>query len=182
MTDDSTSNPPRDTDVATFGGGCYWCVEAVFEQLDGVTDVQSGFMGGHVENPTYEQVCYTDTGHAEVVQVTYDPSVIDYGQLLYWFFKSHDPTQLNRQGADRGTQYRSVIFFHDDAQKQLAEQTKKRLMDEEVYAEPVVTEISEAGPFYVAKGEHQDFYRNNRNNGYCQAVIAPKLDKLGLRK
>jgi peptide-methionine (S)-S-oxide reductase len=168
--------------TATFGAGCYWCVEAVLEQLDGIEDVVSGFMGGHVENPTYEQVCYTDTGHAEVVQVTYDPTKIRYENLLYWFFKLHDPTQLNRQGADVGTQYRSVIFWHDEEQRRAAEAVKEKLTEEKVYDAPIVTEITEAGPFYEAKAEHQDFYRNNTNYGYCRAVIAPKLDKLGLQK
>lgn len=168
--------------IATFGAGCYWCVEAVLEQLDGVKDVVSGFMGGDVPDPSYEEVVSGRTGHAEVVQVSFDPEVISYDQLLGWFWKLHDPTTLNRQGADVGTQYRSAIFFHSEDQRLAAETSKKKVDDAGVFDDPIVTEITEAGPFYVAKGEHQDFYRNNKNYGYCRVVISPKLDKLGLEK
>ena len=181
---DNTMNPTDASgqQVATFGAGCYWCIEAILEQQEGVQAVTSGFMGGHIQNPSYEAVCSGTTGHAEVVHVQFDPSKISYQQLLYWFFKSHDPTTLNRQGADVGTQYRSAIFYHNAEQKELAEATIAKLTDETVYASPIVTEVTEASTFYEAKQEHQDFYRNNRAHGYCRAVIAPKLDKLGLQK
>ena len=168
------------TQLATFGAGCYWCVEAVLEQLDGVLDVTSGFMGGEVKNPTYKQVCSGTTGHAEVVQVTFDPATISYDALLAWFWKLHDPTTLNRQGADVGTQYRSAIFYHSDAQRAAAEASKKTAQAD--FAAPIVTEITAASTYYEADAGHQDYYRNNRSQGYCRAVIAPKLDKLGLEK
>ncbi len=175
-TDDSTSG----TQIATLGAGCYWCIEAVLEQLDGVQDVESGFMGGHVPNPTYDEVCRKTTGHAEVVQVRFDPEKISYEHLLAWFWKLHDPTTLNRQGADVGPQYRSAIFYHSEAQREAAEKSKAQHAGE--FADPIVTEITAASEFYTAPGEHQDFYRGNRTYGYCKAVIAPKLDKLGLEK
>jgi len=171
---------PDATSIATFGAGCYWCTEAVLEQLPGVLDVTSGFMGGKVANPSYEQVCSGTTGHAEVVQVKFDPAKISYDQLLDWFFKLHDPTTLNQQGADHGTQYRSVIFYHSDEQKRLAEASREKHKAD--FDAPIVTEISAAGPFYKAKGDHQDFYQNNKTYGYCQVVIKPKLEHLGLKK
>jgi peptide-methionine (S)-S-oxide reductase len=167
-------------EVATFGAGCYWCTEAVLEQVPGVLDVRSGFMGGHVANPSYEEACSGTTGHAEVVQVTFDPATVSYETLLDWFWRLHDPTTLDRQGADVGTQYRSVVFWHDDAQRAAAERSKKTA--QESFADPIVTEIAKAGPFYEAPPYHQDYYRQNASQGYCRAVIAPKLGKLGLKK
>ena len=168
------------TEMATFGAGCYWCVEAVLEQLDGVTDVTSGFMGGHVDNPTYKQICYEDTGHAEVVQVTFDSGKISYDDLLAWFWRLHDPTTLNRQGGDVGTQYRSAIFYHSDQQREQAEASMKTAQAD--FRDPIVTEITAADTYFEAEGDHQDFYRNNKSQRYCRAVIAPKLGKLGLEK
>lgn len=183
----SPTNPvpamPAKTETATFGAGCFWCVEAVLEQLPGVVDVTSGYMGGDVANPTYKQVCTGTTGHAEVVQVTYDPSKITYDTLLDWFFKLHDPTTLNRQGADQGTQYRSVIFFHGDAQREAAQQKKRALDASGKFHSPIVTEITAATTYYPAEEYHQDYYRANKTqNPYCRVVITPKLDKLGLEK
>ncbi len=166
--------------LATFGAGCFWCVEAVLEQLDGVLDVQSGYMGGSVADPSYEQVCTGTTGHAEVVHVRFDPSRIAYSTLLDWFWKLHDPTTLNQQGADHGTQYRSVVFAHDDEQRAAAESS--RVAAQARFRNPIVTEITPAGPFYAADPHHQDFYRGNKSYGYCRAVIVPKLEKLGLKR
>jgi len=170
---------PDPTTTATFGAGCYWCTEAVLEQLPGVLDVTSGFMGGKVPNPTYRQVCGGDTGHAEVVQVKFDPKKISYDQLLDWFWKLHDPTTLNAQGPDHGTQYRSVIFYHSDEQRRLAEAS--RTAHQKDFERPIVTEITAAGPFYKAELDHQDYYVNNKSQGYCQIVIKPKLQHLGLK-
>jgi len=166
------------TEVATFGAGCFWCVEAVLEQMDGVTAVSSGYMGGETLNPTYRDVCSGTTGHAEVVQVTFDPAVISYAQLLDWFWQLHDPTTLNRQGADAGTQYRSAIYFHSEAQRAAAEASKKSAQSG--FDDPIVTEITKASTYYVAEDSHQDYYRLNKEQGYCRAVIAPKLKKLDL--
>jgi len=168
------------TEVATFGAGCFWCVEAVLERVDGVVKVTSGYMGGSVKNPTYEDVCTGTTGHAEVVQVTFDPNRISYRKLLQIFWKLHDPTTLNRQGADVGTQYRSVIFYHSEAQREAAEASKRAANESGAFGSPIVTEITEAGTFYPAEDYHQDFYRLNPNHQYCRFVIVPKLDKLGL--
>ena len=165
-------------ELATLGAGCFWCVEAVLEQVEGVLDVRSGYMGGHVDDPSYEQVCSGQTGHAEVVEVRFDRSVLGFEQLLAWFWQLHDPTTLNRQGADVGTQYRSVLFFHDEEQRELAERSKEEAQLR--FRDPIVTEISPASTFYEAEGYHQDFYRSNRRHGYCRAVIAPKLDRLKL--
>jgi peptide-methionine (S)-S-oxide reductase len=173
---------PESGEIATFGAGCFWCVEAVLEQLDGVVSVTSGYMGGTVENPTYKQVCTGTTGHAEVVQVAYDPSRTSYGELLTWFWRLHDPTTLNRQGNDVGTQYRSAIFYHTEAQREAAEASKKALAEAGVFNDPIVTEITAAGRFYGAEDYHQDYYRQNRRQSYCRFVIAPKLGKLGLQK
>ncbi len=170
------------TEVATLGGGCFWCVEAVLEQLDGVLDVESGYMGGHVDNPTYQQVCSGRTGHAEVVQVKFDPTRITYAEILDYFWKSHDPTTLNRQGNDVGPQYRSAIFYHSEEQRITAEASKKALDESGAYRSPAVTEITAASTFYPAEGYHQDYYRNNKFQPYCQVVIVPKLEKLGLDK
>jgi peptide-methionine (S)-S-oxide reductase len=168
---------PQKTDLATFGGGCFWCVEAVFEQLEGVCDVVSGYAGGRTENPTYKEVCTGLTGHAEVCQIRYDPQKIRYAELLEVFFKTHDPTTLNRQGADVGTQYRSVVFYHDQQQKKLAERVKKELTDARAFRAPVVTQIDPLTKFYPAEDYHQDYFRNNPNQGYCRAVVGPKVSK-----
>jgi peptide-methionine (S)-S-oxide reductase len=165
MTDDHT--------LATLAGGCFWCLEAPFEELDGVDAVTSGYAGGHVENPTYEEVCSGSTGHAEVVQVAYDPDRIAYADLLAVFFALHDPTTKNRQGPDVGSQYRSAIFTHDDEQRQVAEATVDRLADE--YDDPIVTEIEPLETFYPAEDYHQDYYANNPERAYCQVQVRPKL-------
>jgi peptide-methionine (S)-S-oxide reductase len=163
---------------ATFGSGCFWCTEAVFERLNGVHSVVSGYSGGKIEDPAYEEVCNGTTGHAEVTQITYDPDVITFDELLEVFWKTHDPTTLNRQGNDVGPQYRSVIFYHDDEQKQLAEKYKEELDKSGAWDKPIVTEISPLINFYNAEDYHQDYYVNNPNQGYCTFVIAPKLEKL----
>lgn len=165
-------------ETATFGAGCFWCVEAVFERLEGVESVTAGYAGGTVPNPTYEQVCTGSTGHAEVAQIRYDPAKITYDQLLDLFWKSHDPTTLDRQGADVGTQYRSAIFYHDAEQKKAAEQSKARAAKH--FEAPVVTEIMPLKTFYPAENYHQDYYRNNPQAPYCLFVIRPKLKKLEL--
>lgn len=162
---------------ATFGSGCFWCTEAVFERVEGVHSVVSGYAGGIIENPTYEQVCTGTTGHAEVTQITYDPDIITYDELLQIFWRTHDPTTLNRQGNDVGTQYRSVIFYHDDEQKQLAEKYKEELNASGAWKDPIVTEIVPLTVFYKAEDYHQNYYENNPNQGYCSFVIAPKLEK-----
>ena len=163
---------------ATFGAGCFWCVEAVFEQLDGVVDVRSGYTGGTTEYPTYEDICTGKTGHAEVIQIDFDPSLISYENLLDIFWKSHDPTTLNRQGADTGTQYRSAIFYHTEKQKETADNSKENMEKSDLYFDSIVTEITLLTKFYVAENDHQDYYRINQNAPYCQLVIKPKLDKL----
>jgi peptide-methionine (S)-S-oxide reductase len=162
---------------ATFGSGCFWCTEAVFEELNGVHSVVSGYAGGHVQNPSYEEVCTGKTGHAEVTQITYDPNVISYDELLEVFWKTHDPTTLNRQGNDVGTQYRSAIFYHNDVQKNLAEKYKKELDASGAWDNPIVTEISPLKNYFPAEEYHQEYYANNPNQGYCAFVIAPKLEK-----
>lgn len=186
MTDPSpsTSRTPSETpaerSVATFGAGCFWCVEAVLQQVEGIHAVHSGYMGGHVEDPTYQQVCAGDTGHAEVVQVEFDPSKIGYRELLEWFWRLHDPTQVDGQGNDIGPQYRSAIFYHSEEQRAAAERSKAAAASR--FTEPIVTEITEAGTFWPAEAYHSDYYRQNKEQGYCRYVIAPKLDKLGLEK
>jgi peptide-methionine (S)-S-oxide reductase len=165
--------------IATFGGGCFWCTEAVMERLEGVLDVKSGYMGGSIENPTYEQVCQKNTGHVEVIQVSFDPDKITYDELLDVFWQVHDPTTIDRQGEDRGPQYRSVIFTHDPDQKNRAELSKRALDESGKLSNPVVTEIREAATFWLAEANHQDFYRNNPNFGYCRVVISPKMKKFG---
>ena len=163
---------------ATFGAGCYWCVEAVFQRLNGVSNVEPGFMGGRGKNPTYDQVVKGRTGHAEVVHLKYDPSVISYAKLLEVFWRFHDPTTLNRQGPDVGTQYRSVIFYHTKEQRETAAKLKKQLNRQNVFGAPVVTAIDEASEFYPTKQDHFDFFNNNPENRYCKAYIVPKLKKL----
>lgn len=163
---------------ATFGMGCFWCSEALFQRLNGVTNVRSGYEGGNVANPSYEDVCTGTTGHAEVIEVTYDPLKIKFDELLEVFWKSHDPTTLNRQGADVGTQYRSVIFYHSEEQKQIAEKYKKELNDTKAFPKPIVTEITKATPFYVAENYHQDYFNKNGSQPYCRMVILPKMEKL----
>jgi len=172
------SSPASDgLETATFGAGCFWCTEAVFEQLEGVRTVVSGYSGGHVANPSYKQVCTGLTGHAEVVQVTYDPKVISYEELLEVFWKTHDPTTPNRQGVDVGPQYRSVIFFHDDRQRRLAGHYRRKLDASKAFAAPIVTEISPFQAFYPAEPYHQEFYESNPRHRYCSRIIRPKLDK-----
>ena len=168
--------------VATLAAGCFWCVEAVLEQLDGVQKVVSGYMGGDTENPTYADVCTGTTGHAEVTQVTYDPEKVSFEKLLEQFWRLHDPTTLNRQGNDVGTQYRSAIFYHDEAQKEAAERSRIALQESGAFADPIVTEITPATTFYIAEDHHQAYYRTNRQQSYCQYVIRPKLSKLGLEE
>ncbi|MEJ2077104.1 MAG: peptide-methionine (S)-S-oxide reductase MsrA [Acidobacteriota bacterium] len=163
--------------VATLGGGCFWCLEAVFKELRGVIEVVSGYAGGSVKTPSYRDVCSGRTGHAEVVQITFDPGVISYRDLLRIFFSIHDPTTLNRQGADVGTQYRSVIFWHDEAQKQVAQETIRELSDEGVWRAPIVTQILPLEAFYRAEDYHQNYFDQNPNQPYCQVVVAPKLAK-----
>ncbi|MCB9916027.1 MAG: peptide-methionine (S)-S-oxide reductase MsrA [Planctomycetes bacterium] len=167
-------------ETATLAAGCFWCVEAVLQQVDGVQAVVSGFMGGRTAHPTYEDICRGDTNHAEVVQVEFDPDVLPYAELLEWFWRLHDPTTLNRQGADVGTQYRSAIFVHSPEQRAEAERSKAAADASGRFARPIVTEITDAGPFTAADLKHQDYYRRNREQAYCAIVIAPKLDKLGL--
>lgn len=172
-----TTNQSANLAKATFGTGCFWCTEALYESLDGVVSAVSGYEGGQKPNPTYNEVCTGKTGHAECVEVTYDPAKITFQELLEAFFRSHDPTSLNRQGADVGTQYRSVIFYHTDEQKYLAETAKAELDKAGAYDSPIVTEISPAETFYEAEAYHQSYFANNPNQGYCAFVIAPKLDK-----
>jgi peptide-methionine (S)-S-oxide reductase len=171
------STTSHKVDTATFGAGCFWCTEAQFQQLKGVEKVESGFSGGHVANPSYEQVCTGTTGHAEVCNIYYDPAVISFDELLAAFWTCHDPTQLNRQGNDVGTQYRSVIFYHNEEQKQKSEEYKKKLNAEHAWADPVVTEISPFVAFYEAEGYHQNYYNENGGQPYCHFVIGPKVDK-----
>lgn len=164
-------------ETATLGAGCFWCVEAVFQRLEGVEKVESGYSGGSTADPTYEEVCTGETGHAEVVQVTFDPAKLSYKELLEVFFRTHDPTTLNRQGADAGTQYRSVIFTHSDAQRRTAEQVKKETDAAKVWDDPIVTEISPFTGFYKAENYHQNYYNQNQYKPYCMMVINPKLSK-----
>jgi peptide-methionine (S)-S-oxide reductase len=163
--------------LATLGGGCFWCIDAVFSKLRGVVKAVSGYSGGHVENPDYQQVCTGETGHAECVQITFDPGVISYGELLEVFWKIHDPTTRNRQGNDVGTQYRSVIFYHDREQKTLAESYRDRLEAEHIWNRPIVTEIVAFEEFWPAESYHQDYFENNPSNTYCSLVVAPKIEK-----
>jgi peptide-methionine (S)-S-oxide reductase len=163
--------------TATLAGGCFWCLEAVFDEMKGVVSVESGYSNGHVSNPTYREVCNGDTGHAEVVQVKYDPSVISFHDLLNVFFAIHDPTTMNRQGADAGTQYRSAIFYHDDEQKKVAEELIKSLNAQKIWDKPIVTEVTKLDKFYIAEDYHQEYFARNTFQPYCQAVVAPKVSK-----
>jgi peptide-methionine (S)-S-oxide reductase len=164
-------------EVATLAGGCFWCLEAVFDELKGVESVESGYSGGHVPNPSYAQVCDDNTGHAEVVRVTFDPQVISYHDLLKVFFTIHDPTTLNRQGNDVGTQYRSAIFYHSPEQKATAEQVIQELTEAHLWDHPIVTEVTPFKQFYMAEDYHQEYFKNNPFQGYCRAIIAPKVAK-----
>lgn len=170
------SNPTL-LDTATVGGGCFWCTEAQYQLLDGVQSVTSGYSGGHIKNPAYREVCTGRTGHAEVVQVVYDTTKLSYAEILEAFFTSHDPTQLNRQGNDVGTQYRSVIFYHNEEQRKIAEEIKQQLNKSGAYSDPVVTEISPFTAFYKAEEDHQNYFNENGEQPYCQFVVAPKVEK-----
>ena len=165
-------------EIATLGGGCFWCIEAIFQRLQGVQKVESGYSGGARKNPTYDQVSSGGTGHAEVIQITFDPSVISYAELLNVFFHLHDPTTLNQQGADSGTQYRSVIFFHGPEQQKTADEVKKKIGESGLWKDPIVTEISPFTEFYPAEDYHQNYYNEHKDKPYCSIVIAPKIQKL----
>lgn len=173
----TSERPAGSLQTATFGNGCFWCTEALFQALEGVYNVRSGYMGGKVKNPTYKEVCSGLTGHAEVIQLEYDPAVITYPELLEVFWKTHDPTTLNRQGADEGTQYRSAVFYHNEEQRNLAEEYKQKLGVSGAFDDPIVTEITPAAVFYQAEDYHQNYYRLNGNAPYCSYVIKPKLEK-----
>ncbi|SFL56595.1 peptide-methionine (S)-S-oxide reductase [Halogranum rubrum] len=167
-----------DTELATVAGGCFWCIEAPFKELRGVESVTSGYCGGHVENPSYEAVCREETGHAEAVQIEYDPDELDYEDILAVFFTVHDPTTVDRQGPDVGSQYRSGVFYHDDEQKEAAEAFIEELEADGIYDDPIVTEVSPLETFYEAEGYHQDYFEKNPNSTYCTVNINPKLSKL----
>lgn len=169
--------PDRQTELATLGGGCFWCLEAVYEQLEGVTRVRSGYAGGHVDRPSYQAVCMGVTGHAEVVQVEFDPAVIGFKDILEVFFVIHDPTQLNRQGNDVGTQYRSVIFYHSEEQRETASAVIQALLADKVFSKPIVTELAPLDTFYPAEPHHAEYYRRNPGQPYCQVVVGPKVAK-----
>jgi peptide-methionine (S)-S-oxide reductase len=168
---------PPTGEVATLAGGCFWCLEAVYDELKGVLDVTSGYAGGHVVNPSYQQVCGGDTGHAEVVRIAFDPSRVSYREILEVFFTIHDPTTLNRQGADVGTQYRSAIYYHSDEQKRVAEEVMAEITASGIWKNPIVTELTPAPEFYPAEEYHQEYFARNPNQGYCQVVVAPKVAK-----
>jgi peptide-methionine (S)-S-oxide reductase len=163
--------------TATLAGGCFWCLEAVYDEIKGVHSVESGYAGGHMDNPTYREVCNGDTGHAEVVQVHFDPNVVSYHDLLNVFFAIHDPTTLNRQGADVGTQYRSAIFYHDEQQKKIAEELINDLNAQQIWDRPIVTQVEKLDKFYVAEDYHQEYFARNPYQPYCMAVVAPKVSK-----
>ncbi|MDT8393915.1 MAG: peptide-methionine (S)-S-oxide reductase MsrA [Bacteroidales bacterium] len=173
----SASGGEEGLDTATFASGCFWCTEAIFSELNGVKNVISGYTGGHVKNPSYREVCNGTTGHAEAVQITYDPQKISYPDLLEVFFMTHNPTTLNRQGADVGTQYRSAIFYHNDKQKKEADEILKSLESSGIWSDPIVTELSPVQTFYTAEEDHQDYFLNNPNAAYCNFVIVPKIEK-----
>lgn len=172
-----SSSAEASREIATLAGGCFWCLEAVFDDLRGVVSVESGYMGGAVADPTYEQVCGGDTGHAEVVQVTFDPQVVAFEEILQVFFVIHDPTTLNRQGSDVGSQYRSAIFYHSGEQRETAERVIEEIARAGLYRDPIVTEVTAASIFYEAEAYHQEYYARNPNQGYCQFVVAPKVAK-----
>ncbi|UGU16372.1 peptide-methionine (S)-S-oxide reductase MsrA [Sinomicrobium kalidii] len=163
---------------AVFAGGCFWCTEAVFKRLKGVVRTEPGYTGGQIKNPAYREVCSGRTGHAEAIRITYDPEKVGFGDLLEVFFATHDPTTLNRQGNDAGTQYRSAVFYRDEAQKQQALDFIRSLEEQKAFNDPIVTEVTEAGPFYPAEEEHMDYYDRNESQPYCQVIISPKLQKL----
>jgi peptide-methionine (S)-S-oxide reductase len=177
MTQVLPNTPPPGKELATLAGGCFWCLEAVFDQLKGVSAVESGYMGGQVNNPTYNQVCGGDTGHAEVVRVTFDPKLLNYADLLDVFFVIHDPTQLNRQGNDVGTQYRSAIFYHSAEQQRIAKEKIQALANQGVYDDRIVTEVTPVEDFYLAEDYHEEYFANNPRQPYCVAVVAPKVAK-----
>ena len=177
MNEQRTEGSEKRIDTATFGAGCFWCTEAQFQQLEGVEKVESGYTGGHVENPSYKDVCTGTTGHAEVTNIYYDPSKISFDELLAAFWVAHDPTQLNRQGNDVGTQYRSSVFYHNEEQRKKAEDYKRKLNEEKAYSKDVVTTIEPFVKFYKAEDYHQNYYNENSNQGYCVFVVKPKLDK-----
>lgn len=172
-----SNNKKGNLQLATFGGGCFWCTEAIFLNLKGVESVVSGYTGGFLKNPTYNDICTGTTGHAEVIQIEFNEEVVSYSQLLEVFFATHDPTTLNQQGADRGTQYRSEIFAHSDTQKQEAYRVIQSLTSNKIYDRPIVTKVSMIGTFFVAESHHQNYYYRNTNQGYCRAVITPKVEK-----
>lgn len=172
-----TTQPTSTHEVATLGGGCFWCLEAVYDEIEGVISVESGYAGGHKSNPTYEEVCTGRTGHAEVVQITFDPQVITFRDLLDIFFSIHDPTTLNRQGADVGPQYRSIILYHNDEQRRIAEETIAELNAAQVWKAPIVTEVKPFTVFWIAEEYHQEYFVKNPYQGYCMAVVAPKVMK-----
>jgi peptide-methionine (S)-S-oxide reductase len=174
---DERSEDVTRTEVATLGGGCFWCLEAVFEELRGVEKVESGYSGGFVPDPTYERVCTGTTGHAEVVRLIFDPAVVSFREILEVYFSIHDPTTLNRQGADVGTQYRSAIFYHTPEQKRVAEEVIAGLEAAGVWDDPIVTEVTPSSAFYGAEGYHQEYFRRNQEQPYCQVVVAPKVAK-----
>ncbi|WP_216616363.1 peptide-methionine (S)-S-oxide reductase MsrA [Marinifilum caeruleilacunae] len=173
----NTENQSKKMEIASFGAGCFWCVEAIFQELSGVEKVESGYMGGETKNPTYKEICTGETGHAEICQITYDANVISFGDLLEVFWQTHNPTTLNRQGADVGTQYRSAVFYHSDEQKELAMTYKEKLNNSGAWDDPIVTEITPASKFYIAENYHQDYFNNNSNQPYCSFVIKPKMEK-----
>jgi peptide-methionine (S)-S-oxide reductase len=174
---ENMNNNNEGYEVATLGGGCFWCIEAIYLEMKGVVSVRSGYSGGKIKNPTYREVTSGMTGHAEVVQITFDPEVITYRDILTIFFHVHDPTTLNRQGADVGTQYRSVIFYHDENQKSVAEEVMREIQGSKVWDNPLVTELSPLTAFYVAEDYHQDYFANNPNAPYCTFVVSPKVEK-----
>jgi peptide-methionine (S)-S-oxide reductase len=173
----TTMNNEMQLDTAVVGGGCFWCTEAQYLLLDGVVKVESGFSGGNTKNPTYKDICTGTTNHAEVIRITFDKNKLSFDDILYAFWQSHDPTTLNKQGADEGTQYRSVIFYKNENQKQIAEDYIKKLNTEKAFANPIVTQVSMLSEFYIAEDYHQDYYNNNKNAGYCMFVVGPKVEK-----
>ena len=174
---EENNNPMENHEFATFGGGCFWCTEAIFSELEGVINVESGYSGGESNNPTYKDICTGTTGHAEVIHITFNPEKVQFSELLDVFFATHNPTTLNRQGADVGTQYRSVVFYHNDNQKVATEKFIQALEKESVFDDKIVTEITKFDQFYKAEEYHQDYFNNNKSQGYCNAVINPKLQK-----
>jgi len=177
MPQDMPTNNLDSTETITLGAGCFWCVEAIFQSIEGVISAKSGYSGGAVMNPSYKEVCAGTTGHAEVVQVIFDPAKVTLAEILEVFFATHDPTTMNRQGADEGTQYRSAIFYHSDAQKQIADMSVKAALESKEWANPIITEVTAFDVFYPAEDYHQDYFSNNGDQPYCSRVIAPKMDK-----